>query len=131
MLDVDIAPDGDMIGAQCGPLAEEDVGLGLDHALVGDLDARVDIDADEGSSRSNGDGQRGGPVIAKDIDAHGQVDSIANGANAGGHGGDGDMGHASGEEGDITEVFDNDGVESGVGEGARIGGGPEGDFVDG
>ncbi len=100
-----------------------------ENALIGDHRTRVHVDADEARAHRHRDGECGQRVGAQGVDAERQRDGAADLGRHRGHGGHARRVHAPGREGNVTEVFDEEGVDAAVREGLRIGEGGPRDIV--
>ncbi len=120
MLDEDVGHDGDL-GTEL-PAQSSDLGCpSHDGALVGVHRPGEHVDPDEAGSGGRGDRERGACVVAQDVHAGRQTGRFRNGADRPGHGGDRRVGDIIGEKRGISVVLDDDGLETGVGQGYGVG----------
>ena len=111
VLAADVGEDRD-VHAEQAAVAQRVVGVGMDHPLVGEHRAGVDVDADERRTDRGGDGQRRARVVLQHVDPEGR--GRVGAPDLGGHdahGGDGRRLDAAGGEGRVAEVLDEQRVD--------------------
>jgi hypothetical protein len=94
------------LGTELMAVSECVVGIAFDQTLVGEHCAGVNVDADEASAARGTKRQRSAGVVAKDVEADGQLDRGANGTAGGSHRGDGFVSDVCFGKRNVTEVFD-------------------------
>lgn len=119
----DVGEDGDVVCAESCAFTEEVAGVGFgEESFVGDGGVGEAFGADEGCAAGECDGEGGGVGAGEDLDAEGDGggEGVADGGGDDGHC-CGDFGADGAEEvGGVVHVFEDDGVEAGIGEGLGV-----------
>lgn len=93
-------------------IAQSVEGIALDDSLISDHRAAEDIHTNETSAARRAKGQRGAGIVAKDIEADGDLHSVADGAADCGHRGDGFGADGRFRERCVAKIFDEDSVRA-------------------
>ena len=88
VLDADVGEDLDAFGREFLAIAQTLMGFAFDDALVGDVGADVDIHPDKVELAGRGNPERRERIVAKTVDADGEIESLSEQSRYARHEGD-------------------------------------------